>query len=235
MNHLGMSQETLAWRVAQELEPDWVVNIGIGMPLAVLPYVAPEKDVIFHSENGIIGMGPEIEDEGPVDNDLLSAGKRPVSLMPGGSFVHHADSFALARGGRLDATILGAFQVAANGDLANWKLPGARTGSIGGAMDIAVGARRVLVVMNHSTREGESKLVERLTYPPTALGVVTKVFTNLGVFSIEEGGFTLEEIAPGVTEEQVKASTAAPLRIEDAIVIRGPVTLPAATGAAAVG
>lgn len=217
----GLTPAQLAWRIAQELEPDWVVNVGIGMPLTVLPFVPPEKDIIFHSENGIIGMGPEIEGA-ETDNDLLSAGKRPVSLMPGGSFVHHADSFALARGGRLDATILGAFQVAENGDLSNWKLPGARTGSIGGAMDIAVGARRVFIMMSHTTREGQPKLVRTLSYPPTALGVVTKVFTELGVFSIGETGFVLEEIAPGVGLKDVKAATAAPLRVEGALPVRLP-------------
>lgn len=212
----GLSNEELAWRVAQELEDNWVVNVGIGMPLTVLPYLAPGKDVIFHSENGIIGMGPEIEGATDVDNDLLSAGKRPVSLMPWGSFVHHADSFALARGGRLDATILGAYQVARNGDLANWKLPGARTGSIGGAMDIAVGARRVLVMMSHQTRDGEPKLLDALTYPPTALGVATKVFTNLGVFAITDEGFVLEEIAPQVDVDEVRAATGAFLNVERA-------------------
>ncbi len=212
----GLSNNALAWRVAEELESDWVVNVGIGMPLSVVPHVDAKKDVVFHSENGIIGMGPELDTVENPDNDLLSAGKRPVSLMPWGSFVHHADSFALARGGRLDATILGAFQVAANGDLANWKLPGARTGSIGGAMDIAVGARRVLIIMNHQTREGEPKLLDRLTYPPTALGVVTKVFTNLGVFAIRNGGFVLEEIAPEVGVDEVLAATGAVLPVDQA-------------------
>jgi 3-oxoadipate CoA-transferase, beta subunit len=207
----GLSRPQMAWRVAQELQEDWVVNVGIGMPISVIPFVDPAKDVIFHSENGIIGMGPELEGEGNVDNDLLSAGKRQVSLIEGGSFVHHADSFALARGGRLDAAVLGAYQVASNRDLANWKLPGARTGSIGGAMDIAVGARRVLVMMTHTTQDGEPKLVDALTYPVTAQGVVTKVFTNLGVFAIDEKGFTLEEIAEGVTLDEVRAATAAPL------------------------
>lgn len=203
----GLTREQIAWRVAQELQMDWVVNVGIGMPISVIPFVDEAKDIIFHSENGIIGMGPELEGVVEVDNDLLSAGKRPVSLIQGGCFVHHADSFALARGGRLDAAILGAYQVAANGDLANWKLPKARTGSIGGAMDIAVGARRVFAMMTHTSRDGEVKLVDALTYPPTALGVVTKVFTNLGVFSVEHGSFRLEEIAPQVTLEEVRAAT----------------------------
>lgn len=211
---MGLTRDQIAWRVARELQDDWVVNVGIGMPISVIPFVEAAKDIIFHSENGIIGMGPELNGVDNVDNDLLSAGKRQVSLIKGGSFVHHADSFALARGGRLDAAVLGAYQVAANGDLANWKLPGARTGSIGGAMDIAVGARRIFAMMMHSTRDGEAKLVDALTYPPTAQGVVTKVFTNLGVFAIGERGFILEELAEGVTLDEVRAATTAPLNTD---------------------
>lgn len=213
----GLSRDQIARRLAEELQPDWVVNIGIGMPVKVIPHVPLSRDVIFHSENGIIGMGPEIEDAEVVDNDLLSAGKRPVSLRRGGSFVHHADSFALARGGRLDATLLGAYQVAPNGDFANWKLPGARAGNIGGAMDLAVGARRVYLMMTHTTRDGAPKLVGRLTYPPTALGVVTKIFTDLAVVSVGAAGFVLEEVAPGVTPDEVQAATDAPLTLADQI------------------
>lgn len=207
----GLTREQLARRVALDLLDGWVVNVGIGMPTTVIPHVPEGKDVIFHSENGIIGMGPEIENGGVVDNDLLSAGKRPVSLKPGGCFVHHADSFSLARGGRLDATVLGAYEVAANGDFANWKLPGARAGNIGGAMDLAVGARTVLLMMTHTGPKGEPKLVETLTYPPTALGVVKKIFTELAVVAVTPGGFVLEEVAPGVTVEQVRDVTAATL------------------------
>ena len=213
----GLSRDQIARRLAEELQPDWVVNIGIGMPVKVIPHVPVSRDVIFHSENGIIGMGPEIEDAGVVDNDLLSAGKRPVSLRPGGSFVHHADSFALARGGRLDATLLGAYQVAPNGDFANWKLPGARAGNIGGAMDLAVGARRVYLMMTHTTRDGAPKLVQRLAYPPTALGVVTRIFTDLAVVSVGASGFVLEEVAPGITPDEVQAATDAPLALANPI------------------
>ena len=203
----GYSSEEMARRVAAELQEDWVVNVGIGLPLTVLPFVPVERDVIFHSENGIIGMGPELADPAQGDQDLLSAGKRPVTLIPGGSFVHHADSFALARGGRLDATILGAYQVAQNGDLANWKLPGAKLGSIGGAMDIAVGAKRVLVMMTHVTSKGEPKIVRKATYPLTARRCVTKIFTNLAVISVTPAGLVLEEIAPGLTPADVQKVT----------------------------
>jgi 3-oxoadipate CoA-transferase beta subunit len=207
----GLTREQLARRVAMDLREGWVVNVGIGMPTTIIPHVPEGRDVIFHSENGIIGMGPEIDNGSIVDNDLLSAGKRPVSLNPGGCFVHHADSFSLARGGRLDATVLGAYEVAASGDFANWKLPGARAGNIGGAMDLAVGARNVLLMMTHTGPNGEPKLVEKLSYPPTALGVVKKVFTDLAVISVGPEGFVLEEVALGVTVEQVRKATAARL------------------------
>lgn len=203
----GWSKEDVARRVADELQPDWVVNVGIGMPLAVLPFVPVERDIIFHSENGIIGMGPELADPALGDHDLLSAGKRPVTLIPGGCFVHHADSFALARNGRLDATLLGAYQVAENGDLANWKLPGAELGSIGGAMDLAVGAARVLVLMSHVSSRGEPKIVKSISYPLTAQRCVTKIFTDLAVISLTPGGLVLEEIAAGLTFEDVQSVT----------------------------
>ena len=212
-NLLGLSRDQLAQRVATELQDGWVVNVGIGMPTTEIPHVPEGLDIIFHSENGIIGMGPELENS--TDTDLLSAGKRPVSLQPGGSFVHHADSFGLARGGRLDATILGAYEVASNGDFANWKLPGARAGNIGGAMDLAMGARNVFLMMTHSSSEGMPKLVKTLTYPPTALGVVKKIFTELAVVAVTPEGFVLEELAPGLTVEQVQRVTAAPLIVRD--------------------
>ncbi len=211
MARKGFSTEEMARRVAAELQEDWVVNVGIGLPLTVMPFVPVERDVIFHSENGIIGMGPELADPALGDNDLLSAGKRPVTLIPGASFVHHADSFALARGGRLDATILGAYQVAENGDLANWKLPGARLGSIGGAMDIAVGAKRVLVMMTHVTSKGEPKIVKKITYPLTARRCVTTIFTDLAVIAVTGEGLVLEEIAPGLTMADVQSVTEPPL------------------------
>ena len=201
------SKEQMARRVAAELGEGWVVNIGIGMPTMVLPYVPEERDVIFHSENGIVGMGPAPADPSQVDGDLMGAGKRPVTLVPGGSFVHHADSFAIARGGMLDAAILGAYQVAENGDLANWKLPGARLGSIGGAMDIAVGAKRVLIMMTHVTSDGAPKVVTSLTYPVTARRCVVKIFTDLAVITVTPRGLVLEELPDGVSVAQVQAVT----------------------------
>ena len=207
----GYSNDDIARRVAAQVQEDWVVNVGIGMPLTVMPFVPVERDVIFHSENGIIGMGPELADPAQGDQDLLSAGKRPVTLIPGASIVHHADSFALARSGRLDAALLGAYQVAENGDLANWKLPGAKLGSIGGAMDIASGAKRVFVMMTHVTTKGQPKIVRKITYPLTAQRCVTRIFTDLAVISVTPKGLVLEEIAPGLTLADVRNVTEADL------------------------
>ena len=212
-----LDREQMAKRVAFELRDDWLVNVGIGMPTKCLAYVPPERDVLFHSENGIIGMGPPPEDPADADNDLLSAGKGPVTLVPGGCFIHHADSFAISRGGRLDAAILGAYQVAENGDLANWRLPNARTGSVGGAMDIAVGAKRVFAMMTHVTRDGEPKIVNALNYPLTAVRSVTKIFTDMAVISVTAEGLVLEEVAPGLTPDDVQAATEPKLTVSAAL------------------
>jgi len=207
---MALTEDTkvqIARRIAAELQDDWVVNVGTGMPTAVLKCVPDERDIIFHSENGIVGMGPEPTDPAQIDTDLQSAGKRPVTLMPGGCFVHHRDSFAIARGGMLDAAILGGYQVAENGDLANWKLPGAKLGSIGGAMDICVGAKRVFIMMTHTTPDGKPKIVRSLNYPLTASRCVTKIFTELAVIAVTAAGLVLETLAPGVSLETVQKLT----------------------------
>jgi 3-oxoacid CoA-transferase B subunit len=165
---------------------------------------------MFHSENGLIGMGlPPTPEQ--FDQDLISAGKEPVTIIVGGAYVHHADSFAIARGGRLDCAALGAFQVAANGDLCNWRLPDQKSGSVGGAMDIAVGSKRVFALMTHTTSKGEPKIVRERTYPVTALGVVTRIYTDMAVVSVTPDGLVLERVAPGMTPQEVQASTGAPL------------------------
>jgi 3-oxoadipate CoA-transferase beta subunit len=211
-----LSRDAIAKRLAADLQTDWVVNLGIGMPTLTTKYVTPEQDIIFHSENGIIGMGPPPAPEDQ-DDDLRDAGKNFTTLIPGAALVHHADSFSLARGGRLNCAVLGAFQVAANGDLANWRLPQDPTGNIGGAMDIATGANEVFAMMTHVTKDGESKLAETLTYPVTALGCVTKVFTDMAVISVTDTGYVLEETAPGISAEVVQAYTDAPLRVADSL------------------
>ncbi len=217
LEHRLLNRNQIAARLAQELEPDWVVNIGIGMPTLVPTHLPPGRDVIFHSENGIVGMGPPPQRPEDIDPDLLGAGKQPMTLIAGGAYVHHADSFAIVRGGRLDAAILGAFQVAANGDLANWRLPGKPGGNVGGAMDIAAGAKHVLAMMTHVTRDGEPKIVEQLTYPLTAQRAVTKIFTDMAVITVTKEGLVLEEKAPGLTATDVQEATAAPLIVADTL------------------
>ncbi len=210
-----LDRDQIARRLAQDLRDGWLVNVGIGMPTLCMPHVPADRQVIFHSENGIIGMGPPPARPEDVDPDLLSAGKSPVTLITGGAYVHHADSFAVVRGGRLDCAILGAFQVAENGDLANWKLLGAKGGSVGGAMDIAVGAREVFVMMTHTTKAGEPKVVRQLTYPLTAQMSVTRIYTDMAVIAVTAEGLVLEEVAPGLVPEDVQAVTEPTLIMRD--------------------
>ncbi len=205
-----LTRQQIAACVAADLQNDWLVNLGIGMPTLVPEFVPPDRDVMFHSENGIIGMGPPPA-PGEEDQDLISAGKTLVTLIPGGAYVHHTDSFAIARGGRLDCAVLGAFQVAANGDLCNWRLPNQTSGSVGGAMDIAAGAKRVFVTMTHTTREGDPKIVAKRTYPLTAGGIVTKIYTDMAVVAVTPDGLALEATAPGLTPEDIQVATGAPL------------------------
>ncbi len=205
-----LTRQQIAACVAADLQNDWLVNLGIGMPTLVPEFVPPDRDVMFHSENGIIGMGPPPA-PGEEDQDLISAGKTLVTLIPGGAYVHHTDSFAIARGGRLDCAVLGAFQVAANGDLCNWRLPNKTSGSVGGAMDIAAGAKRVFVTMTHTTREGDPKIVAKRTYPLTAGGIVTKIYTDMAVVAVTPDGLALEATAPGLTPEDIQVATGAPL------------------------
>ncbi len=212
-----LTRDQMAMRAAAELADGWLVNIGIGMPTLVLPHVPADRDVIFHSENGIVGLGPAPADPADYDPDLMTAGKKPASLIPGAAIVHHADSFAIVRGGRLDAAVLGAFQVAENGDLANWKLLGAKGGSVGGAMDIAVGAKQVLVMMTHVTKDGEPKVVKALSYPVTARRSVTKIFTDMAVIAVAADGLVLDELAPGFTADEVRAATEPNLRLSDSL------------------
>ncbi len=207
----GWSDEQLARRIAEELEDGAVVNLGIGMPTMVASYVPPHRTIIFHSENGIIGMGPA-PPSGKEDPDIVNAGKQPVTLIAGAAIVHHADSFALIRSGRLDAVVLGGLQVAPNGDLANWKVPGVGSaGGVGGAMDLVAGAKRVFVMMRHVDKKGGAKLVERCTYPLTGIKCVSLVFTDYGIFECAGERFLVRELAPSITEEDVRNSIAAPV------------------------
>jgi 3-oxoacid CoA-transferase subunit B len=200
-------------RVARELRDGMVVNLGIGLPTLVANFVPEGMHITFHAENGILGYGG-IADESEWDQDQINAGGQPVTLNPGASFFSSADSFAMIRGGHLDLTVLGGLQVSASGDLANWALPGRPGGAIGGAMDLAAGARRVIVAMEHTTREGEARILDQCTYPLTAKGVVDMIVTNLAVIEVTGGGLILRETAPGVSAAEVEAVTAAGLRVE---------------------
>ncbi len=206
------SRGEMAARVASDIPEGWFVNLGIGIPTMVADHVPAEREVILHSENGILGMGPAPAPD-RVNPWLVNAGKQPVTLRPGGSFFHHADSFGMIRGGHIDLCVLGAFEVAVNGDIANWSTgENDMAPAVGGAMDLAAGAKRLWVVMDHTTKDGRPKLVERCSYPLTAMGVVQRVYTNLAVIDVVPGrGFVLRDMAPGVTLEALQARTGAQL------------------------
>ena len=202
----GLSRQQMCDRLAMEFADGWVVNLGLGIPTLCSNCAFGDREIIFHSENGVIGYGP-LAAPGAEDLHLTNAGGQYVTLKPGAAIVHHADSFAMIRGGRIDVTVLGAYEVAQNGDFANWKMAGQKGGGIGGAMDLAVGAKNVFLAMEHVTRDGKPRLVERCALPVTARGVVKLVITNLGLFQITPDGFLLREIAPGVALDTVKATT----------------------------
>jgi 3-oxoacid CoA-transferase subunit B len=208
---MPFSRQQIAERAAQEIAPGSVVNLGIGLPTLVADYLPNDYDVWFHSENGLLGMGP-FPYEGDEDPQLINAGKQTVTVVAGGSFFDSALSFTMIRGGHVDLALLGAMQVSARGDLANWAVPGGRTMGIGGAMDLASGCRRVIVLMTHKTRDGAPKLVRECSYPLTAVGVVNRIITDLAVIDVTASGLALVECAPGTTPDQVQNATDAPLQ-----------------------
>lgn len=203
MNRLTRDQ--MAARVAQDIPDGAYVNLGIGLPTAIANHLPAEKEIILQSENGVIGMGPA---KGEEDEDLINAGKQPVTLKPGGAFFHHADSFAMMRGGHLDFCVLGAFQVSKTGDLANW-----HTGApdaipaVGGAMDLASGAKQVFVMMEHQTKQGESKIVEQCTYPLTGVGCVTRIYTDLAVIDVTPEGLRVIDMVEGLSFDELQRIT----------------------------
>lgn len=208
---IGWAREGIAERVAQDIPSGSYVNLGIGIPELVAKFVPAGRTLVYHTENGLLGMGPSPA-SGQGDPELINAGKRRVTMMPGAAFFDQATSFAMIRGGHLDLSVLGALQVAANGDLANWST-GADDAipAVGGAMDLVAGVKRVFVMTTHVTKEGTPKLVERCTYPLTGRGVVTRVYSDLAVIDIAPNGFQLVELAPGVTFDFVQQRTAAPI------------------------
>ena len=205
------SRMQMAGRLAQDVPEGWYVNLGIGMPTLVADQVPAGHEVVFHSENGVLGMGPAPAAEAR-DPWLINAGKQYVTLATGGAYVHHADSFAMIRGGHLDLCVLGAFEVAENGDIANWATSeNDRSPAVGGAMDLAAGAKRVWAMMEHTTKGGRPRLVRRCAYPLTAPGAVSRVYTNMAVLDVVAEGFRVVELAPGVTMAGLQEVTEAAL------------------------
>jgi 3-oxoacid CoA-transferase subunit B len=206
---MGLTRELIAMRVAQELHDGQVVNLGIGLPTQVPHFLPPDVHVWFQAENGVLGYGGIKDAE--FDQDFINAGGQPVEILPGASFFSSDQSFAMIRGGHIDVAILGGLQVSARGDLANWYVPSRGGGSIGGAMDLATGARRLIVAMEHTTKGGEPRILERCTYPLTAERCVKLVVTDLAVIEVTPGGLVLREKAPGVSVADVVERTDAPL------------------------
>jgi 3-oxoacid CoA-transferase B subunit len=206
-----LTREQIAQRAARELPDGGYVNLGWGIPNLIAEYLPPGVTVYFHSENGILGMGPRAK-PGEEDYDLVDAMKVPVTLVPGAAFFHQADAHLMTRGGHLDVAVLGGFQVSEKGDLANWKIPGAKgSGAIGGAMDIAAGTKTLIVCMEHTTKDGSPKIVRECTYPLTGLACVTTIVTDLAVIDVKAGGLVLREVAPLWTPAEVHALTGAKL------------------------
>jgi 3-oxoadipate CoA-transferase beta subunit len=212
MTYTRRSKDELAARVAQDIPEGATVNLGIGQPTLVANHIPSSREVLLHSENGILGMGPAPA-KGQEDFDLINAGKQPVTLLPGGAYFHHADSFAMMRGGHLDICVLGAFQVSATGDLANW-----HTGeldaipAVGGAMDLAIGAKQAWVMMDLLTKQGQSKLVQACTYPLTGIACVKRVYTDLATLACTPQGLVLIDAVPGLTREELSRLIGLPLK-----------------------
>ena len=209
-NLRGWGRKDMAARLAQDIPEGWCVNLGIGIPLLVGDYIPDDREVILQSENGIIGMGP-LQKKNQLDTWIVNAGKQNVTLKTGATMVGHADSFAMIRGGHLDLCVLGSFEVAANGDFANWTTSLKSVPAVGGAMDLAVGAKRIWLLMEHTSKDGKPRLLDTCTMPLTAIGVVKRVYTNLAVVDISSRGFEVVDINPEITFEALQARTGAKL------------------------
>ncbi|MGE5170838.1 MAG: 3-oxoacid CoA-transferase subunit B [Rudaea sp.] len=206
------SRDQMAARVARDIPEGAYVNLGIGLPTMVANHLPKDREILLHSENGVLAMGPAPA-PGAEDPDLINAGKQPVTLLPGGAYFHHADSFAMMRGGHLDFCVLGAFQVSVRGDLANWHTGAAdAVPAVGGAMDLAIGAKHVFVMMEHLTKDGRSKIVERCTYPLTGVRCVSRIYTDLAVIDLAPDGLAVVDMVDGLAFEELARVTGVPLR-----------------------
>lgn len=211
MTYQSLNREQIAQRVAQDIPEGAYVNLGIGLPTKIANYLDPDKEIFLHSENGVLGMGPAPAAD-QRDPELINAGKEFITLLSGGCFFHHGDSFAMMRGGHIDICVLGAFQVAANGDLANWHTGDpAAIPAVGGAMDLAIGAKKVFVTMEHVTKSGEPKIVEACTYPLTGMACVDRIYSDLAVIDVCPEGLTVREMIAGLSFERLQELTAARL------------------------
>ena len=211
---MALDKYGIAQRIAQELQDGYYVNLGIGIPTLVANYIPENMQVFLQSENGLLGMGPFPTEEN-VDADLINAGKQTVTALPGASLFSSAESFEMIRGGHIDLTVLGAMEVAQNGDIANWKIPGKMVKGMGGAMDLVASAKNIIVAMQHTNRKGESKLLASCSLPLTGVGCIKKVVTDLGVFEIKDNAFHLLERAPGVSVQEIREKTAGALVASD--------------------
>lgn len=216
MTYTKLTNAQIAWRAAQDIEDGAYVNLGIGFPEMVAKFQPEGREAVFHTENGVLGFG-QAPAEGSEDWDLINAGKKAITLKPGASFFHHADSFSMVRGGHLDVAILGAYQIAQNGDLANWRVGSKGVPAVGGAMDLVHGAKRVAVITDHVTKKGDPKLVETCTFPLTGVGCVTRVYTSLAVVDIEDGKFILREKLGDISMDELQALTGAKLHIDGTV------------------
>jgi 3-oxoadipate CoA-transferase beta subunit len=215
MNFEKLNNTQIAWRAAQDIRDGAYVNLGIGIPELCARFQPKGREAIFHTENGVLGFG-DAPKAGEEDWDLINAGKKAITLKPGASFFHHADSFAMVRGGHLDMAILGAFQVAQNGDLANWRLGNKGVPAVGGAMDLVHGAKQVVVITDHIAKDGSPKLVEQCTYPLTGIGCITRIYTSLAVIDISDKKFVLREKLPSISLDELQSLTGAELHFEGA-------------------
>lgn len=213
-NPLGWTREQMAQRAALDIPDGSYVNLGIGIPETVTQFVPAGREFIYQTENGLLGMGPDPK-AGQEDPDLINAGKKPVTVVPGAAFFHHADSFVMIRGGHIDICVLGAMQVSGSGDLANWSTGAADAiPAVGGAMDLVAGVKTIFVITQHQTKKGEPKIVESCTYPLTGKGVVDRIFTNLAVIDVTDEGLTVRDLAPGITFDYVQQRTPVPLKLD---------------------